>query len=83
MHSGCVSHVFCIWQKGRGIYISLAAALLRGFVLAQTRLVRILDTSRVHSGHVSRTFWKRLACIPNVCERYFGAELYYDCCVIT
>ena len=45
-----------IWQKGRGNYVSLAAALLQGFMLARTRLMRVLDVSRLCPRRFPHTF---------------------------
>ena len=52
-------------RKGCGSCVSLAAALLQSFALAWTRLMLILDVSRICAG-----------CIWGVCKCYLGAELY-------
>jgi len=43
-------------EIGRGSYLSLAAALLRGFALAQMHHMSIPDTSHACLGHILHAF---------------------------
>ena len=52
-------------KKGRGTHICLAAVLPQGFVLAQTRLVRVPDASRARLRGVLHTLQMRLQTCPN------------------
>jgi len=61
MHPAQVPDVSCIWQKGCGTHVHLAAALSRGFALHR---------------HVSCAFWMCLTRFLDACGRYLGAELY-------
>ena len=83
MHSRCILHAFWMHpassKKGRGNYVSFAAALSQGFALVQMHPVHVPDISLMCPRCVLHTFQTRLACVSDACKHYLVAELYHTC----